>query len=68
MALTPYHSKYFVYELTRQVSSDKDQRTVASVMDAQVNQNYHRVGIVLKKQNPNFYSHFYSAAANKGFI
>ena len=36
MALTPYHAKYFAYELTRRYSSDSLQKLAASLTDAQV--------------------------------
>ena len=39
MALTPYHAKYFAYELTRRYSSDSLQNLAASLSDAQVDLN-----------------------------
>ena len=36
MELTPYHAKYFAYELTRRYSSDSLQKLAASLSDAQV--------------------------------
>jgi len=34
MALTPYHAKYFAYELTRRYSSDSLQKLAASLSGA----------------------------------
>ncbi len=47
MALTPYHAKYFAYELTRRYSSDSLQKLVASLSDAQVDLNPHQVEAAL---------------------
>ena len=47
MALTPYHAKYFAYELTRRYSSDSLQKLAASLSDAQVDLNPHQVEAAL---------------------
>lgn len=47
MALTPYHAKYFAYELTRRYSSDSLQKFAASLSDAQVDLNPHQVEAAL---------------------
>src|SRR3989337_2701325 len=39
MELTPYHAKYFAYELTRRFSSDSLQKLAAFLSDAQVDLN-----------------------------
>jgi len=45
--LTPYHAKYFAYELTRRYSSDSLQKLAASLSDAQVDLNPHQVEAAL---------------------
>jgi ATP-dependent DNA helicase RecG len=47
MALTPYHAKYFAYELTRRYSSDSLQKLAASLSDAEVDLNPHQVEAAL---------------------
>ena len=47
MNLTPYHAKYFAYELTRRCSSDNLQKLVSSLSDAQVDLNPHQVEAAL---------------------
>jgi len=47
MHLTPYHAKYFAYELTRRHSSDSLQKLAASLSDAQVDLNPHQVEAAL---------------------
>src|SRR3990172_2048423 len=47
MELTPYHAKYFAYELTRRFSSDSLQKLAASLSDAQVDLNPHQVEAAL---------------------
>jgi SNF2 family DNA or RNA helicase len=47
MGLTPYHAKYFAYELTRRYSSDSLQKLAASLSDAQVDLNPHQVEAAL---------------------
>ena len=47
MYLTPYHAKYFAYELTRRYSSDSLQKLAASLSDAQVDLNPHQVEAAL---------------------
>jgi ERCC4-related helicase len=45
--LTPYHAKYFAYELTKRYSSDSLQKFTASLSDAQVDLNPHQVDAAL---------------------
>jgi ERCC4-related helicase len=45
--LTPYHAKYFAYELTKNSPSDSIQKLVTSLMDAQVDLNPHQVEAAL---------------------
>jgi len=45
--ITAYHAKYFAYELTKRSASDKVQKLVASLMDAQVDLNPHQVEAAL---------------------
>ena len=47
MNLTPYHAKYFAYELTKRCSSDNLQKLVSSLSDAQVDLNPHQVEAAL---------------------
>jgi len=47
MNLTPYHAKYFAYELTKRCSSDNLQKLVTSLSDAQVDLNPHQVEAAL---------------------
>ena len=47
MQLTPYHAKYFAYELTRRHSSDSLPKLAASLSDAQVDLNPHQVEAAL---------------------
>lgn len=47
--ITPYHAKYFAYELTKRSSSDSIQKLVTSLMDAQVDLNPHQVEKERKK-------------------
>ena len=47
MEITPYHAKYFAYELTRQVSSDSLEKLTSSLLDAQVDLNPHQVEAAL---------------------
>ena len=47
MALTPYHAKYFAYELIRRYSSDSLQKLAASLSAAQVDLNPHQVEAAL---------------------
>ena len=46
-ALTPYHAKYFAYELTKQSPSDSIQKLAATLVDAQVDLNPHQVEAAL---------------------
>jgi len=45
--LTPYHAKYFAYELTKRCSSDSLQKLAVSLSDAQVDLNPHQVEAAL---------------------
>ncbi len=47
MNLTPYHAKYYAYELTRRYSSNSLQKFTASLSDAQVDLNPHQVEAAL---------------------
>ena len=47
MRLTPYHAKYYAYELTRRYSSNNLQKFTASLSDAQVDLNPHQVDAAL---------------------
>lgn len=45
--LTPYHAKYFAYELTRRCPPDSDDRLATALVDAQVDLNPHQVEAAL---------------------
>ena len=45
--LTPYHAKYFAYELTKRVPSDSIQKFTSALLDAQVDLNPHQVEAAL---------------------
>ena len=47
MNLTPYHAKYFAYELTKKSSSDSMQKLASTLVDAQVDLNPHQVEAAL---------------------
>jgi ERCC4-related helicase len=47
MTLTPYHAKYYAYELTKRYSSNSLQKFTASLADAQVDLNPHQVDAAL---------------------
>ncbi len=47
MQLTPYHAKYFAYELTKRSSSSSIQKLAPSLLDAQVDLNPHQVEAAL---------------------
>jgi ERCC4-related helicase len=47
MNLTPYHAKYFAYELTKKSSSDSIQKLASTLVDAQVDLNPHQVEAAL---------------------
>ena len=47
MQLTPYHAKYFAYELTKRCSSNSIGKLAASLSDAQVDLNPHQVEAAL---------------------
>lgn len=46
-SLTPYHAKYFAYELTKRSSSDSMQKLASTLVDAQVDLNPHQVDAAL---------------------
>lgn len=45
--LTPYHAKYFAYELTRQLPANDVGKLTASLQDAQVDLNPHQIEAAL---------------------
>lgn len=45
--LTPYHAKYFAYELTKRSSSDSMQKLASTLVDAQVDLNPHQIDAAL---------------------
>ena len=45
--LTPFHAKYFAYELTKRSSSDSMQKLASTLVDAQVDLNPHQVEAAL---------------------
>jgi ERCC4-related helicase len=47
MQLTPYHAKYFAYELTKRSPSDSVQKLASVLVDAQVDLNPHQVEAAL---------------------
>jgi superfamily II DNA/RNA helicase len=47
MQLTPYHAKYFAYELTKRSSSNSIEKLAASLSDAQVDLNPHQIDAAL---------------------
>ena len=47
MSLTPYHAKYFAYELTKRYAANSLQKFTASLADAQVDLNPHQVDAAL---------------------
>src|SRR6266478_6406856 len=47
MALTPYHSKYFAFELSKRCSSDSPEKLAGAVASAQVDLNPHQVDAAL---------------------
>src|SRR3989338_10388024 len=47
MQLTPYHAKYFAFELTKRSSSDSLQKLASSLLDAQVDLNPHQIEAAL---------------------
>ena len=47
MDLTPYHAKYFAFELTKRCASDSLQKLTSSLADAQVDLNPHQVEAAL---------------------
>ena len=47
MDVTPYHAKYFAYELTKRCPSDSMERLAGAVASAQVDLNPHQVDAAL---------------------
>ncbi len=47
MAITPYHAKYFAYELTKRIASDNLEKLSATLVDAQVDLNPHQIDAAL---------------------
>ena len=47
MDLTPYHAKYYAYELTKRFSSDSPEKLAGAVASAQVDLNPHQVDAAL---------------------
>ena len=47
MELTPYHAKYYAYELTKRCSSDSMEKLAGAVASAQVDLNPHQVDAAL---------------------
>jgi hypothetical protein len=47
LALTPYHAKYYAYDLTRRCPPDSDDRLASALVDAQVDLNPHQVDAAL---------------------
>jgi SNF2 family DNA or RNA helicase len=47
MSITPYHAKYFAYELTKRYAANSLQKFTASLADAQVDLNPHQVDAAL---------------------
>ena len=47
MQLTPYHAKYYAYELTKRCSSNSLEKLAASLSDAQVDLNPHQIEAAL---------------------
>ncbi|MEA3361192.1 MAG: SNF2-related protein [Thermodesulfobacteriota bacterium] len=45
--ITPYHAKYFAYELTKRSSSNSIEKLASSLLDAQVDLNPHQVDAAL---------------------
>jgi hypothetical protein len=45
--LTPYHAKYYAYELTRQAGGDSVDRLSTSLFDASVDLNPHQIDAAL---------------------
>src|SRR3990172_5506464 len=43
MQITPYHAKYFAFELTKRSSSYSLQKLASSLLDAQVDLNPHQI-------------------------
>ena len=46
-SLTPFHAKYFAYELTKRCASDSAEKLAAALVDAQVDLNPHQIEAAL---------------------
>jgi len=47
MPITPYHAKYFAFEITKRVPSDSVEKLASALVDAQVDLNPHQVEAAL---------------------
>jgi SNF2 family DNA or RNA helicase len=47
LTLTPYHAKYYAYELTRRCPPDSEDRLASALVDAQVDLNPHQIDVAL---------------------
>jgi superfamily II DNA or RNA helicase len=47
MTLTPYHAKYFAFELTKRIASDSIEKLASALVDAKVDLNPHQVEAAL---------------------
>jgi adenine-specific DNA-methyltransferase len=47
LTLTPYHAKYYAYELTRRCPPDSEDRLASALVDAQVDLNPHQIDAAL---------------------
>ena len=45
--ITPYHAKYFAYEITKRIASDSFEKLASTLLDAQVDLNPHQVEAAL---------------------
>src|SRR5882672_2378823 len=43
MTLTPYHAKFYAYEVTRRSPADSEDRLASALVDAQVDLNPHQI-------------------------
>ncbi|MGB7217807.1 MAG: SNF2-related protein [Vicinamibacterales bacterium] len=47
LTLTPYHAKYYAYELTRRCPPDSEDRLAGALVDAQIDLNPHQIDAAL---------------------
>src|SRR6476661_3120470 len=47
MTLSPYHAKYFAYELTKRCPADSVEKLTGALIDAQVDLNPHQIDAAL---------------------